>query len=277
MLVRILVILGALASLPALAQPSVTIRRATAPIKLDGILDEPDWQTAELATNFKQYFPYDSSLANAQTEIRLTYDDQFIYIGALMHNLGPRKYVTPSLRRDYRGEANDGVSIVFDTFKDKTNAFIFGVNPYGVQREGLVANGGGTGSNDFTLNWDNKWYSEVKTYDEYWIAEMAIPFKTLRFKSNLSSWNVNFYRIDSQYAERSTWSPIPRNFDIVNLAFNKELIWDKPLEDPGANVSIIPYIANNTSRNFEKETPTESKMQFGGDAKIGIGPILTLP
>nr|MCU0368619.1 carbohydrate binding family 9 domain-containing protein [Cyclobacteriaceae bacterium] len=276
MLVRILVILGALASLPALAQPSVTIHRATAPIKLDGILDEPDWQTAELATNFKQYFPYDSSLANAQTEIRLTYDDQFIYIGALMHNLGPRKYVTPSLRRDYRGEANDGVSIVFDTFKDKTNAFIFGVNPYGVQREGLVANGGGTGSNDFTLNWDNKWYSEVKTYDEYWIAEMAIPFKTLRFKSNLSSWNVNFYRIDSQYAERSTWSPIPRNFDIVNLAFNKELIWDKPLEDPGANVSIIPYIANNTSRNFEKETPTESKMQFGGDAKIGIGPALNL-
>jgi hypothetical protein len=275
-LVRILVILGALASLPALAQPSVTIRRATAPIKLDGILDEADWQTAELATNFKQYFPYDSSLANAQTEIRLTYDDQFIYIGALMHNLGPRKYVTPSLRRDYRGEANDGVSIVFDTFKDKTNAFIFGVNPYGVQREGLVANGGGTGNNDFSLNWDNKWYSEVKTYDEYWIAEMAIPFKTLRFKSNLSSWNVNFYRIDSQYAERSTWSPIPRNFDIVNLAFNKELIWDKPLEDPGANVSVIPYIANNTSRNFEKETPTESKMQFGGDAKIGIGPALNL-
>lgn len=273
---RLLVILCLLSSLAGLSQPAITIQRSIAPIKLDGILDETDWQKAEVATNFRQYFPYDSSAANAQTEIRLTYDENFIYIGAKMHNLGPRSYVTPSLRRDFRGEANDGVSVVFDTFKDKTNAFIFGVNPFGVQREGLVANGGGTGRDDFTLNWDNKWYSEVKIYDDYWIAEMAIPFKTLRFKENLSSWNVNFYRIDSQYAERSTWSPIPRNFDIVNLAFNKELIWDKPLENPGPNVSVIPYIASNTSRNYEDNSPTESKLQFGGDAKIGIGPALNL-
>jgi hypothetical protein len=264
-------------SLNVFGQSSITIRKSTAPIVLDGILDDADWQTTEVASNFRQYFPYDSSLANAQTEIRLTYDEQFIYVGAKMYNLGsgPRKYVTPSLRRDYRGEANDGVSVVFDTFKDRTNAFVFGVNPFGVQREGLISNGG-SASADFTLNWDNKWYSEVKIYDEYWIAEMAIPFKTLRFKENLSSWNVNFYRIDSQYAERSTWSPIPRNFDIVNLAFSKELAWDKPLKHPGGNVSIIPYMAGNSTRDFEKGTPNNKKIQFGGDAKIGVGPALNL-
>jgi len=259
------------------SQPSLTIRKATAPIVLDAQILEPDWQTAEIASQFKQYFPYDSSYANAQTEIRVTYDEEFIYIAAKMYNLGPRKhYVTPSLRRDFRGEANDGVSIVFDTFQDRTNGFVFGVNPFGVQREGLISNGGGTGSSDFTLNWDNKWYSEVKIYEDHWIAEMAIPFKTLRFKENLSSWNVNFYRIDSQYAERSTWSPIPRNFDIVNLAFNKELIWDKPLEKPGGNVSVIPYVAGNSQRNFEDGSATTTKLQTGGDAKIGIGPALNL-
>jgi hypothetical protein len=277
--VRILIflILCFALSLRGFGQSSITIRKSTAPIVLDGILDDADWQTTEVASKFRQYFPYDSSLANAQTEIRLTYDEQFIYVGAKMYNRGsgPRKYVTPSLRRDYRGEANDGVSIVFDTFKDRTNAFVFGVNPFGVQREGLIANGG-SASADFTLNWDNKWYSEVKIYDDYWIAEMAIPFKTLRFKENLSSWNVNFYRIDSQYAERSTWSPIPRNFDIVNLAFSKELVWDKPLEHPGGNVSIIPYMAGNSTRDFENGTPTEKKIQFGGDAKIGVGPALNL-
>ena len=260
----------------ALGQPSITIRKNTAPIVLDGVLDDAGWQNVEVASQFHQFFPYDSSLANAQTEIWLTYDEQFIYVGAKMYNLGPRKYVTPSLRRDYRGEANDGVSVVFDTFKDRTNGFVFGVNPFGVQREGLVSNGGAIGRDDFTLNWDNKWYSEVKIYDDYWIAEMAIPFKTLRFKENLSSWNVNFYRIDSQYAERSTWSPIPRNFDIINLAFNKELIWDKPLQKPGGNVSVIPYVAGNSQRNFEEGTPTENKLQFGGDAKIGVGPALNL-
>ncbi len=243
---------------------------------MDGILDDPGWQFTEVASQFHQFFPYDSSLANAQTEIRLTYDEHFIYLGAKMFNNGPRKYVTPSLRRDYRGEANDGISVVLDTFKDRTNAFVFGVNPFGVQREGLVVNGGVIGKEDFTLNWDNKWYSATKIYDDFWIAEMAIPFKTIRFKENLSSWNINFYRVDSEHAERSTWSPIPRNFDIVNLTFNKELIWDKPLEKPGSNVSVIPYVAGNSQRNFEKGTPAESKMQLGGDAKIGIGPAINL-
>ncbi len=265
-----------IAGFNAIGQPNISIRKSTAPIILDGKLDDADWQTADVASQFRQFFPYDSSLANAQTEIRLTYDEHFIYLAAKMYNLGPREYVTPSLRRDYRGEANDGVSVVFDTFKDRTNGFVFGVNPFGVQREGLIANGGGTSKDDFSLNWDNKWYSEVKIYEEYWVAEMAIPFKTLRFKENLSSWNINFYRIDSQYAERSTWSPIPRNFDIINLAFNKELIWDKPLQNPGGNISVIPYMAGNTSRDFEKGTPTDKKIQFGGDAKIAVGPALNL-
>lgn len=259
-----------------LGQSNLSIKRAIGTIVLDGQITEPDWQAAQVATQFRQYFPTDTVLARAQTEIRLTYDANFIYVAAKMYNLGPRKYVTPSLRRDYRGEANDGVSVVLDTFKDKTNAFIFGVNPFGVQREGLVANGGGTGADDFTLNWDNKWYSEAKVYEDHWIAEMAIPFKTIRFKEDLSSWYVNFYRIDSEYAERSTWAPIPRNFDIVNLAFNKELLWDVPLKKPGPNVSIIPYGAVNSFRDFEEQKPTETKFQAGGDAKIGIGPALNL-
>jgi len=260
----------------AVSQSSITIKRALEPIRLDAVIDEADWVAADVATNFRQFFPYDSSNANAQTEVRLTYDDQFIYMAAKMYNLGPRSYVTPSLRRDYRGEANDGISLVLDTFKDRTNAFIFGVNPFGVQREGLVANGGSANSGDFSLSWDNKWYSQAKIYEDFWIVEMAIPFKTIRFKEGLSSWNINFYRIDSQYAERSTWSPIPRNFDIINLAFNKELIWDEPLLKPGGNISVIPYLAANTAKNFDKGSPTENKFQVGGDAKIGVGPALNL-
>jgi len=271
----VILLLFSFIGLAGMAQPNITIRKCTSPIIVDGILDDAAWTHAEVASQFQQYFPYDSSLAQEQTEVRITYDDQFIYIGAIMYNRA-KKYVTPSLRRDFRGEANDSFSVVFDTFKDKTNAFIFGVNPFGVQREGLVANGGSVGREDFTLNWDNKWYSEARINEDHWVAEFAIPFKTIRFKENLSSWNVNFYRVNSQNAERSTWSPIPRNFDIVNITFNKELIWDKPLEKPGSNVAIIPYVAGNSQRNYEDGTPTETKIQAGGDAKIGIGPALNL-
>lgn len=260
---------------------SISIKRATGPITLDAEMNEPDWGFAEVANDFKQYFPMDTSRAIAQSEIRLTYDDNFIYVFARMERIKSNNYVTPTLRRDYRGEANDGITIVFDTFKDKTNGFLFGVNPFGVQREGLITNGGSGGGGrggggDLNLNWDNKWYSEAKIHEGYWTVEMAIPFKTIRFKDGLKSWLVNFYRIDSEFAERSTWNGLPRNFSLQTLAHNKELIWDSPLGKPGPNVSLIPYTAARTSRNFEEETPSESSVAFGGDAKIGLGPAMNL-
>jgi hypothetical protein len=273
--VQVFLILLLLTVVNALIAQPLYIKPTSSPIVLDGVMDELTWQEADVAQDFRQFFPFDSSAAVATSLVRMTYDNDFIYIFARMNNNGPRSYVTPSLRRDFRGEANDGISIVFDTFKDRTNGFVFGVNPFGVQREGLIANGGGAGPNDFSLNWDNKWYSVAKIYDDHWTAEIAIPFKTLRFKEGLDSWYINFYRIDSHFAERSTWSPIPRNFDIVNMAFNRELIWDKPLQAPGPNISVIPFVTTNSSRNFEKGTATDG-VAVGGDAKIAVGPALNL-
>ena len=266
-------------SLPSFSQlPGLQIGATKEKVSIDGYLDEEIWQSADVANHFRQYFPSDTSRSIIDTEIRMAYDRNFIYIAAKMFNRAPGlgKYVTPSLRRDFRGEANDGISFVFDTFKDRTNAFIFGVNPFGVQREGLISNGGSGNGQSFSLSWDNKWYAEAKQFDGYWTAEIAIPFKTLRFKEGLSSWYINFYRIDSQTGERSSWSPIPRNFDISSLAFNRELIWDTPLEKPGANVSVIPYTAMSQSKDFEQGLPQAGTLDFGGDAKVGLGPALNL-
>lgn len=269
-------------SFDALSQ-DLSIKRATGPIKVDGVMDEEAWKDADIAANFRQFFPYDSSEAIAPTEVRMAYDDNYIYLVAVMHNLGPRKYVTPSLRRDFLGNAYDGFTLVLDTYKDKTNAFFFGVNPYGVQREGLISEGGiisrsgfSPGSGPFSLTWDNKWYSDAKIFGDYWVAEMAIPFKTLRFKADMDSWYVNFYRIDSEYSEQSTWAPIPRNFSIINLGFNREVKWDKPLQKPGKNISLIPYIAYSTSKDFEEGTPTDNSFSVGGDAKVALSSALNL-
>ena len=125
----------------ALQAQGLHIKKAQSKIVVDGEMNETDWQEAEVADQFKQYFPFDSSYSKVPTEVRMTYDDHFIYVFAVMHNLGPREYVTPSLRRDFRGEANDAFTVTMDTYKDRTNAFQFGINPFGVQREGLVANG----------------------------------------------------------------------------------------------------------------------------------------
>jgi len=274
-MIRLLLVLPALLllSFQSLSQ-GIHIKEAKGTIVVDGVMDEDDWHLAEVAKNFKQFFPFDTAFASAQTEVRLTYDDKNLYIFAILFN-GSNSYVTPSLRRDFRGEANDGFTLVLDTYSDRTNAFFFGVNPFGVQREGLIFNGG-VSNNDFSLDWDNKWFSEAIIHDGFWTLEMAIPFKTLRYKENQSQWNINFYRINSYNAERSTWTPIPRNFMIFSPAFAQTLQWDKPLAKPGPNVSLIPFTAGNWSKNYEAGSPTNSGIDLGGDAKIGIGPALNL-
>jgi len=253
----------------------IEIKKIDQKIIIDGQIDEI-WAYADSAYNFQQFFPMDTSLAYAQSVAKVLYDDQFIYVLGVMQNPdGDRDYITPSLRRDFFGDANDSFSILIDAFQDNTNAFIFGINPFGVRREGLIANGG-SGQGAFSLNWDNKWKGEVRQEDGYWVAEMAIPLKTLRFAEGQTKWNVNFYRVDSEYAERSTWSPISRNFSIVNLATMRKMNWDEPTEKPGSNISFIPYVASGVSKNLQSGDPTETNLEAGFDLKYAVTPGLNL-
>ena len=279
----ILGLLLALVSASALGQ-DLRIRKTSEPIVLDGLMDERVWQEADVADRFMQYFPFDSSLAIMETEVRVTYDDVNLYVYAIMYSPAPRgedEYVTPSLRRDFRGRAFDNFTVMLDTYQDRTNAFNFGVNPFGVEREALIANGGETssgfrGGNTMDMGWDNKWYSRTKINEDNWVAEIAIPFKTLRYKNDLTEWNVNFYRIDSQDGEMSTWAPIPRNFSIINLAFTKTGQFEEPLQSPGKNISIIPYTAYKAATDFVEGTPTEQQLTAGGDAKIALSSAMNL-
>ena len=258
------------------AQQNAFAFKLKEPITLDGILDEAIWKDAEgWNGNFMQYFPSDTSLSKVPTRVKIAFDENNLYLAAIMENTGPRKYVSTSLRRDFRGEQNDGISFVFDTFNDGTNAFQFGVNPYGVQREALLANGGSR-AEDLNLAWDNKWYSEAKIMENHWQVEVIIPLSTIRFKEGAQNWNVNFYRIDSHTGERSTWAPIPRNIPIITTAFLRKMIFEEPLQKKGANVSLIPYVAGRTSRNFLENSSESLRPAVGGDAKIGIGPAMNL-
>ena len=246
------------------------------PITLDGILDEEIWKDAEgWNGDFTQFFPSDTSLSKVPTRVKVAYDDTNIYLAAIMENRGPRKYVSTSLRRDYRGEQNDGISFSFDTFNDGTNAYQFGVNPYGVQREALVSNGGSR-PDDLNLAWDNKWYSEAKMMENHWQVEVVIPLSTLRFSEGAQSWNVNFFRVDSDANERSTWGPIPRTNLIFSTAFLRKMIFEEPLQKKRTNISLIPYVAGRTSKNFLENSGEPLRPAIGGDAKIGIGPAMNL-
>jgi hypothetical protein len=250
--------------------PSIHLRKTTEKIKIDGVLDEESWYSGIPAKNFMQYFPTDSTQALGQTEIYMTYDEDNLYVGVKCYTTG-RDFVIPSLRRDYGFGGNDNLSILFDTYNDKTNAFLFGLNPLGVRREALISNGG-RNRGSFLSAWDNKWDGTSKIYDGYWIAEFEIPFNTVRFTEGSTKWRFNCYRNDAQINEFSTWIRIPQNQIIMDLTYMGDMVWDEPLQKKGGNISLIPYATAGMVRDFEDADQTKPDVNWnvGGDAKIAV-------
>lgn len=254
---------------------SVTIRESNSTIRVDGVLDEEAWLHAEPAQDFFQRYPADTSVAVTLTAVKLTYDQDFFYVGAVCYDLVEGDYVVESLRRDFEDRGNDALNIIIDPFSDLTNGFLFGITPYGVQRESLIINGG-SGHHDENVSWDNKWFSKVSRHEDHWVAEIAIPLKTLRYKEGIETWRVNFVRIDYKQNEYSNWNWIPRNFSATSLAHTGELQWDHPLHDAKSNVSIIPYAKVGGTKDYEEGTPGKLIRGLGTDAKIGLTSSLNL-
>ena len=126
------------------------------PFEIDGKLLEPQWERAEVQSNFVQNFPTDTLPATKDSSFRILYNNDFLYIGFVAQTQ-TNEFVTNSLQRDYRATGSDNISISIDTFNDGVNAFLFGINPFGVMREGLIANGG-SDSRDFSTSWDVQWW-----------------------------------------------------------------------------------------------------------------------
>lgn len=248
------------------------VKRAIDKIVLDGQLIEESWVTAQPAKDFFMSKPYDSIAPVNQTFFRITFDDDFLYIGFECRDDG-KGPIVQSLRRDFEFRLNDNVGIYFDPFNDFTNGFYFNISPHGVQREGLIANGG-SAPEDFSTFWDNKWYSAVKRFPDYWIAEIAIPFKTIRY--NMEEWHFNVLRNDMERNQVSSWVATPVQYLPASFAWSGKMIWDDPLPKPGLNISVIPYVAGSTAKSNEENLPTEQSAAVGFDAKIGLSPSLNM-
>ena len=242
----------------------INVKFTEIPFKIDGILDEPQWNSAETTDSFYQFFPVDTIQAVKQTEIRMLYSGTTLYIGINLFSDGD-DYVTPSLKRDYGAGGNDNISLMFDTFNDGTNAFLFGINPFGVRREALIS-GGGQGTSGFTMSWDVKWQGETKLYEGYYTCEIAIPLTSFKFKQGEQKWRFNSYRFDMQTNEQSTWVRIPQNQRIYNLAFMGDMIFERPLGKSRTPMALIPYVNGIVAKDYEKQTE-QNNLKIGGGCK----------
>jgi len=247
---------------------SIIAKYVTGDIQLDGELNEAVWQTADVADDFWQFFPQDSVKAKHATEVRVVYNETTLYVG-IKAEAPDNDFVVTSLKRDFGGTTNDNVTLLFDTFNDGTNAFAFGVTPYGMRREILVSSGGAV-REGYNITWDVKWKAESKIYDDYYTIEMAIPFTSIKFEEGATKWRFRPYRWSVQTNEQSTWSRVPQTQLLGNLAFMGELIFEKPLGKSRTPLALIPYI-NTLLQNDYSTNESNSDFLIGGDAKIAIG------
>ena len=247
------------------------IHRATSPIKIDGIMNEKAWLDAAVATNFCQVLPMDTSCSVVNTEVRMAYDNDNIYVIAVCYKPAVGVDMVESLRRDFNFTRNDNFIFFMDTFGDQTTGFSFGANAAGAQWDGTMYDGG-----KVDLNWDNKWLSVVKNDKEKYVWEAAIPFKTLRYKKNIREWAVNFSRNDLKTTEKSSWTPIPRQFPTASLSYTGSLIWDSTLPEHHSNISLVPYFLTGGSKSYVPNSPTDLYTHVGLDAKFTVSSAMNL-
>lgn len=250
------------------------IKRAQGEIKLDGIIDEPDWLAADVAGNWYLNYPVDTIQAPFQTEARLTFNDHFLYVSIVCYDDQSPDLIN-SLRRDFDYERNDNVGFNIGPFNDRINGFFFAITPAGVQMEGTIS-GSGTSESSFNTYWDNKWYSKVVRYPDKWICEFAIPFKSFRYKA-LDEWNIAFDRFDRKRNMRSAWIHTPIQYNTGSFPYSGQLLWDDPVPEPRTNISLIPYVAGGLAQNNEVDPKEkDSELRAGIDAKVSVTPSLNL-
>lgn len=249
----------------------IHIKKTSDKIKLDGLLDEGTWKVAEKTGKFQRVTPTDTGFAKAQTTVMVAHDEANIYLGAICYDPTPGERPIQSLRRDFTFMGNDNFAVFFDTFNDYTNGFGFYVSAAGVQYEHLGYDG-----SKVNVSWDAKWRSAVKSYDDRWVVELSIPFRSLRYSETDSIWGVNFGRLDLKTNEKSAWAPMPRQFNHCDLAYTGALVWDKPLAKSGLRFSLIPYITGKVTKDYQKDATAKWSKGAGFDAKVMLSNSLNL-
>ena len=240
-------------------------------IIIDGEKKEEIWKSSPIIKDFFRITPVDTGLASAYTEVQLTYDDNNLYVAIICHDKITGKRPVESLRRDFNFPKNDNFIIFMDTYNDQTNGFAFGVSAAGAQWDGIQADGG-----DVSLDWDCKWYSAVKQHETYWVAEFAIPFRSIRYLEGVDEWGINFSRFSLLENEKSAWAPVPRQFKSSTLAFTGTLKWENPPPSLGTRFSIIPYLSSQTFENIDAGEKISSNSDFGLDGKITLSTSLNV-
>lgn len=256
------------------ARPAFTATRTTAPVTIDGRLDEAAWQSATVLTNFVQQLPRTGYPSRFRTEVRVLYDATNLYVASINHDPEPSKAITVGLERDFVSSNSDIFGLVLDTFFDRRNSFLFLVNPKGAVRDEQTFND----SRTIVEAWDGISTVRTSQQDSSWTVEMVIPLKTLRFDASRDpqSWGINFIRRVRRVNETSYWAPLERQYRLHRMSKAGTMEGMRNLRQ-GRNLQVKPYLLGGNSQGAQvPPSSLGNRGDAGGDLKYGVTPSLTL-
>ena len=245
--------------------------RITEPIQIDGKLDEAPWQKASPAGDFIIYNPHNGMPSKFRTEVRLLYDDDALYIGAIMYDSYPDSIFTQLGQRD-AGDINaDHFWIEISPFNDGLNGEMFKVSASNVQIDNKMSTADSWMHRD---SWDAVWHSNTSISDEGWIAEMKIPYSALRFPRSASQlWGINFWREVRRNRETSSWNFVTKEFGSP-ISHMGELTGIRDVKPP-LRLSLVPYVSGYLE-HVTDESGVGTSYNGGLDLKIGLTESFTL-
>jgi len=250
--------------------------RVAHPPKLDGTLSDHIWQLSMPAADFLQYEPHNDRPASFESEVRVLFDDNSIYIGAILFDPSPDSILTELGLRDADDKLNaDQFWVDINPFNDGVYGFRFKVSASGVQTD-INLSGGRTG--DFgrqgDLNWDAVWKSFVTITDHGWIVEMEIPYSALRFpKGAVQDWGINFWREIRRTRESSSWNFVNRR--IGEQLGSMGLLSGLEGINPPLRLAFFPYVSGYMEKNGG-DLGWANSFNGGMDVKYGISESFTL-
>ncbi|MFQ5742394.1 MAG: DUF5916 domain-containing protein [Acidobacteriota bacterium] len=250
----------------------MTALRIEEDLTIDGLLREPAWQQAEAISDFLQREPNEGEPASERTEVRILYNDRFLYVGFILYDSEPDQIIATDRRRDSRMRTDDTIAIELDTFHDHQNAFVFRVNPLGTKMDELLKN-----ESNVNTEWDEEWLGAARITEEGWEAEMALPWKILRYPTGSHIWGVDFRREIRRKNEDVYWSNYTQDFRFneVSQAGHLTGLDDLRLTDRYRLKSFLT--TGLLDRNITDEPATNDLSDLGvEDLKLQVRPGLVL-
>ena len=252
---------------------TLTAVRIAEPIRMDGLLNEPVWKAAIPAEGFRQADPSEGAPATENTEVRIAYDDDNLYIGVVCHESDPSTIVHNELKYDGDVGNDDHFEFVIDTFNDNRNGFYFAINANGARLDGKISSASGNVGNVNT-DWNGIWDVATKIRENGWTAEFVIPFHTLRFPvADVQIWGINFKREMVGKREENLWTGWRRNDNIFQLSTAGKLVGLENIKR-GNRLELKPFVLAGASNEWRDRDgvsgPVPGKYKRDDEVKTGL-------